>query len=652
MKSKFLAAAMLLLATQMHAQEQVCKKTDDIAAMEQRRMIAKNTVTGLRSLASGNFSVHYYKCEWQIDPAVNYITGKVTAHFITKGSSTSSLTFDLSNALRVDSIYMRNNKLTFSQSPSLTVTINLPSNYGNGKRDSLTIYYQGAPVGGGFGSFVKSTHNGTPVLWTLSEPYGARDWWPCRNGLDDKADSIDIIVTHPAQFRTSSNGVLVSRVQNGSNAVSTFKHRYAVASYLVAIAVTNFSVFTDFVQLGNVNMPVVSNVYPEDSAAFHNAAYIISNALQLFSSNFSKYPFFKEKYGQTQFSWGGGMEHQTNSFVSSYSEGLTTHELAHQWFGDKVTCGSWQDIWLNEGFATFCADFLYTENYNPIQYKANVSGNLSYIVSQPGGSVKVDDTTSVGRIFDGRLSYDKGAFLLRMLRFTMGDQLFFKGIKKYLNDPLLRYNFARTADLQRNLESVSGLNLTYFFNQWFTGQGYPTFTVQWSQGTGSNVANINISQVTSHASVSFFQVPLALTFKNATQQKTIIVQHTVNNQAVIDDLGFKADTVLIDPDQQLISKNNKSIHLPAKQSAEITGVSLSPNPFTNGINVSLKDASGKKILLQLFNNFGNMVSTKTVSNYANNQNCLLTVPANAPSGNYLLRVTVDGKLATYNVFKK
>ncbi len=648
MKKKLLVAALILLTIKLQAQNQESNPVNKIAAMEKEAYAKRNT-NGLLSLASNNFSIHYYKCEWTIDPKKNYITGKVTPHFIVSGTA-NSLVFDLSNVLKVDSILMRKTKLSFSQASNLTLTVNLPSTYANGAKDSISIFYQGAPAGGGFGSFVKSTHNGTPVLWTLSEPYGARDWWPCRNGLDDKIDSIDIYVTHLSKYKASSNGLLISTTKKGRNTVSYFKHRYAIASYLVAIAVTNYSTFTDYVQLGTVNMPVISNVYPEDSVTFHSNIGSVLNGLQLYSTKFTKYPFINERYGQTEFGWGGGMEHQTNSFVISSEEGLVTHELAHQWFGDKVTCGSWEDIWLNEGFATFCADFLYTENYNPSQNLLNIKSDLDNIVSQTGGSVKVDDTSSVNRIFDGRLSYDKGAFLLRMLRFTIGDQQFFEGVSKYLNDSLLKFNFAKTADLQRNLEAVSGLDLTYFFNQWFTGQGYPSFTVNWSQDLSNN-ATITLSQTTSHPSVSFFQVPLALKFKNATQEKTIIVQHTINNQVVIENIGFKADTVLIDPDMQLISKNNKTVRSFTKQVGANSSITVSPNPFIDRINVSLKDASGKKVLLQLFDNAGHLTAHNELTCSSNNQNSTLTIPRNLPSGRYLLRVAVDDKVTVHALIK-
>jgi aminopeptidase N len=123
------------------------------------------------------------------------------------------------------------------------------------------------------------------------------------------------------------------------------------------------------------------------------------DAMRLYNDKFVPYPFINERYGQTEFGWGGGMEHQTNSFITGPSENLMAHELAHQWFGDRVTCASWTDIWLNEGFATYCADILYNETYHPDQLAASVKSNLDFIVSATNGSVKVSDTTSVSRIF-------------------------------------------------------------------------------------------------------------------------------------------------------------------------------------------------------------------------------------------------------------
>ncbi|MEI9957607.1 MAG: M1 family aminopeptidase [Ferruginibacter sp.] len=177
-------------------------------------------------------------------------------------------------------------------------------------------------------------------------------------------------------------------------------------------------------------------------------------------------------------------------------------------FGDKITCGSWQDIWLNEGFATHLASF-YNENKYPLTATANRQNEIDNITSQVGGSVWVDDTTNVNRVFDSRLSYTKGSHLLYMLRWILGDAVFLTALRNYQADPTIKYNFARTSDLKRNLEQTSGKDLTSFFNEWFTGQGYPSYNVEWANGGNGNVS-IKMNQTTSHPSVSFFELPVAL----------------------------------------------------------------------------------------------------------------------------------------------
>ncbi|HVX50637.1 MAG TPA: M1 family aminopeptidase, partial [Chitinophagaceae bacterium] len=366
-------------------------------AEREKRIAASRFDAGQTSVASNNFRVHYYECAWQVDPAVYYLQGKVTAHFIITQQS-HTITFDLSHQLSVDSIFVKGQKINFLQSANESLTLNLPVIYSAGDTGSTTIFYHGAPPRGN-AAFIQSSHNGVPIIWTLSEPYGAKDWWPCRNGLDDKADSIDVYITHPSQYKATSNGLLQSEVTVGNITTTLYKHRYPVASYLVAFAVTNYSVFTQQVQLGNTLLPVTMYVYPEALTTFENSAYVVINALKTYYECFGDYPFIKEKYGQTQFGYGGGMEHQTNSFISSDNPNLVAHELGHQWFGDKVTCGSWHEIWLNEGFAEYLADFLYTEKNDTFYYRKYVQYDLDNIVTGRGGSVWVEDTTNIDRIF-------------------------------------------------------------------------------------------------------------------------------------------------------------------------------------------------------------------------------------------------------------
>ncbi len=635
---------------QLRAQ-QICKEVDNIADAERQHFDQKFN-TNLRSLASNDFNVYYYRCEWKVNPAVRYLDGKVTSYFKIK-DATSTIIYDFTTILVVDSVTFRNRKATFTQNATKTLTIDFGKILPVNRRDSVSIYYHGVPPSSGdfTGGFTQTTHSSTPVIWTLSEPYGASGWWPCKNGLTDKADSIDVYVSAPSQYKSTSNGTLQGETISGSYKTAHYKHRYPIASYLVAFAVTNYSTFSTSVQLGQKTLPLVYYVYPEDLSYFMANTQPVINAIKLYNTSFGKYPFINEKYGQTQFSWGGGMEHQSNSFITNAGENLVTHELAHQWFGDKVTCGSWEHIWLNEGFATFCADFWYTENTNINTYKQNVAGDLAYIVSSPGGSVWVDDTTNSSRIFDGRLTYNKGAFLLRMLRATLGDSAFFTGLRAYLEDPKLKYDFAKTEDLQRNLEQASGQDLDYFFQQWFYGQGYPSFTVNWKQKTSGKL-NFTVSQTTSHPSVNFFKMPLPVVVKNGTLSKTIVLQNTSNNQSfVIDDPGFTVTEVLIDPDKNFITKNNKAIQQ-TLQDGDVAPqqlFSVYPNPVKDRLTVNLAATGNKAVLVQLFGGDGVMLWSKQVS--AGEQS--VTIPfASYHAGSYLVTVqTEDGKRSSQRVLK-
>ena len=612
---RFLFIFLIFSSLQVCAQApaEFCKQVSDIALMEQaahQRIIAGNNTIESITSASNNYDVKYYRCEWEVNPAIRYITGKVTVYFIIT-AATNNIQIDLMNALTVDSVKQSNTLLT-KQHTNNTLSFDFPVAINAGVLDSVSIYYKGIPPNNGFGSFETTTHAGTPVMWSLSEPYGSRDWWPCKNGLDDKADSVDILITSLPQYKAASNGMLQSEtlVAGGIKKLTHWKHRYPIASYLVCFAVTNYAVFNNSVLLGSTNLPMQTYCYPENLASFQNGTQNTLDALQLFHNNFGDYPFIKEKYGHVQFSWGGGMEHQTASFMVNVGESLVAHELGHQWFGDKVTCASWEDIWLNEGFATYLAAF-YMENKYPANTLNNRKNVINNITSSTGGSVWVDDTTNVGRIFSGRLSYNKGSYLLYMLRWKLGDQVFLNGLRQYINDPKLAYGFAKTDDLKRNLEQVSGQNLTEFFKDWFKGQGYPTYNVQWTQ-IGKDYVNIKMNQTTSHTSVDFFELPVALKFKNATQEKTVVVDNKTNGETFFRNIGFIADTVLIDPDYWLVTKNNKSAKVPDATTGQNV-VQVFPNPVGDRFYIYMRKMVAGTASVNLYNALGQRVYTKNIN---------------------------------------
>jgi len=614
-----------------------CKQVTDIAMSEQlahQRIVAgTGNILGNTS-ASNNFNVTYYRCEWEVNPAVRFISGKVTVYFIIT-SATSNIQLDLMAPLIVDSVKQRNQVLV-KQHLNNTLTVNFSSTINAGVPDSISIFYRGVPPNTGFGSFIQDQHLGTPVMWSLSEPYGSRDWWPCKNGLDDKADSIDIFITTPAQYSAASNGLLQSEtlIAGNTKKVTHWKHRYPIATYLMCFAVTNYVVFNNSVQLGNITLPMQTHCYPESLAAFQNGTQNTLNAMQLFHNTFGDYPFIKEKYGHVQFGWGGGMEHQTASFMVSLNESLVAHELGHQWFGNKITCASWEDIWLNEGFATFLAAFYMEDKYpaNKITARKSVINNIT---SATGGSVWVDDTTNVGRIFSGRLSYNKGSYLLYMLRWKLGDAIFFNALRSYLSDPQLAYGFANTNQLVQHLEQASGQNLSEFFKDWYKGQGYPTYNVQWTP-VGSQYVNIKMNQTTSHPSVDFFELPVALTFKNATQEKTIVVDNKTNGETFFRNIGFIADTVLIDPEYWLVTKNNVSSKVPDAAAGQNI-VQVFPNPIKDHFTVYLRKMTSASANINLYNAAGQLVYSKNIPLINGSE--YVDVPSKQlPAGTYFLRI--------------
>lgn len=559
----------------------------NIPAMEQKAQMAK-----FRSVLSGaadNYDIKYHRCEWELDPAVYHIKGAITSYFKPTVVGFNQMEFDLSDSLTVDSVKYHHSLLSFSHLPADILQINLPSVIPMNTLDSITVYYQGIPPSSGFGSFVQSSHNGTPVIWTLSEPYGAKDWWPCKQSLNDKIDSVDVFVTTPQINRVASNGILLSEVLSGNNKIFHWKSKYPIAAYLVAIAVTDYAFYSDFVPLPNGgSLEVLNYVFPENLAAAQASTPDIINIIKFYDSLTIVYPFANEKYGHAQFGWGGGMEHQTMTFLVNFGFSLMAHECAHQWFGDYITCGSWQDIWLNEGFATYFEGLTQERFYpgNWMSWKANKIGSIT---SAPDGSVLCDDTTSVNRIFSGQLSYDKGSYLLHMLRWKMGDSLFFLSIKDYLNDPLLSGKYAHTTDLISHLETTSGQNLTNFFNQWYYNQGYPSYHLYWGQ-TGNSVT-LKVDQTTSHSSVAFFEMPIPVKFVGQSKDTTIVFDHHSSGQQFTATVNFPIVSVQFDPELWILSANNTITGISEYPSAD-DQVMLYPNPAKNLLNVlSLNNAN-------------------------------------------------------------
>lgn len=540
-----------------------------------------------RNPASDKTDIHYQVMQWEIDPAQHYITGEITYYFKSRVNNLSEMVFDLSDALTVNAVTRNGVALSYLHDTDQLLAIDLGKSLQPGDPDTLTVAYEGAPPSNGFGSFMQGTHAGQPIVWTLSEPYGVRDWWPGKQDLVDKIDSMDVYITTPLDQLAAGNGKLMSITEIDGKLVHHWRHRHPIVAYLVALAVTNYEAYSDFVHLTNGDsIEILNYVYPENLDQIKDATKSSIDIMTLFNDLVGTYPFADEKYGHAQFGWGGGMEHQTMSFMGSFSFSLQAHEMAHQWFGDKVTCGSWTEIWLNEGFATYLTGLTY-ENFSTDEYwPLWKSSTRNSIMSQPGGSVFVDDTTSVNRIFNGRLTYNKGAYLLHMLRWIVGDEDFFIAIRNYLDAPGTAFGFAKTAQLQDFLEDQSGIDLDEYFQDWYYGQGYPTYDLKWSQQSDSLICWL--SQSTSHNSVSFFEMPVPVSVNLNGTPTTFVLDHTTQDQRFsffIDNVN--ADSVVIDPDLWILSKDNTiteiitSVYTPIAQDKYV----VFPNPVSDRLNI-------------------------------------------------------------------
>ncbi|MCB9248825.1 MAG: T9SS type A sorting domain-containing protein [Ignavibacteriales bacterium] len=618
---KYLSIFFALFSTCLFAQPRINEcSTSKIKHFQKLEKAAEINYPG-----DNNIDVKFYKLNLNISYDDQTIGGIVKIDAASKINNLTTVFFDLQNHFNISSAKLNGNDLSYTFSNNI-ITITLDKPYNENEIFSIDIAYNGTPGSSGFGSFEFNDHNGDPAIWTLSEPYGASDWWPCKDTPADKADSSEVWVTADEFFVTVSNGNLIAEINNGDGTKTyKWKNSYPIAHYLISLAMTNYTLYEkQFEYEPNKFMPVAHYNYPEnlDDQRKLNLDKT-TQMLQVFSNLFGPYPFLTEKYGHAEFGWGGGMEHQTISSMGSFGESIVAHELAHQWFGDKITCKDWQNIWLNEGFATYSEALFVEAAYGKVAYHNYIQNEMGssdkwWTAKGAVGSIYVQNINSIGEIFNGARSYSKGATVLHMLRKVVGDENFFNSLKTYLASPSLAYNVATTEDFKNVCEAVSQMDLDYFFNEWIYGENYPNYSYNWGfKDLGNNQFSIqlNLNQ-RQNSNPTFFTMPIDIRVNTTLGDTTL----PIFNDQQIQNFDFivlgQPNSLEVDPEIWIlrdientttsVNENNLTEQFQLYQNY--------PNPFNPStlIKFTIPSSANDKlrtVLLKVYDVLGNEITT-------------------------------------------
>lgn len=547
---------------------------------ESGRTIPKETA------AQSHYDAKYYRLDLNLNDATETISGSVYmyAEALIDGFNVVELNFFENDQMYIDSI--KNDGSTCSYYWIGDIIIIFLNGTFNHEPFDVTVYYHGHPLEGGLQSFDWGYHGSpsVPIICTLSEPYYAQAWWPCKDLPRDKADSADINLTVRSDLYASSNGLLREIVDNGSTKTYKWHEKYPITTYLISIAATNFSIFSNwYYPIAGDPMEVIYYVYPERLADAQALWPITPSMIEYFANTFGEYPFVEEKYAMSHFTWGGAMEHQTNTSFSSswYSEWVVAHELAHQWWGDYITVHNWHHIWLNEGFASYC-EALWAEYTRGESYYHTY---MSYMKWTGAGTIFVADTTRASYIF-APIVYDKGAWVLHMLRNVVGEATFFDILRAYYSDPRFAHGAADTDGFKDVCETVSGMDLDYFFEEWIYGTYYPKYQYSYISEPAAKDGYdlfIHLDQ-TQSTEPTHFTMPVDLKISTYSGDTTVRVFNDPRHKDFVVHVSTGVYGMAVDPDQWILRSVSSTSYQTNIVTTDLPSASLS-TPYTQPLLV-------------------------------------------------------------------
>jgi aminopeptidase N len=506
--------------------------------------------------ASDSYDVLHYRIAIALPTADPDFGGTVTMTLKSLVASLDTVVLNAVDAMTISKVSNGASDLTFTHASDL-LTILLPSGLPKDQTASLTITYStpfaNSPIDR---RSVQNVELGVPTMSisSQSEPYDARGWWPCKDDPADKADSVDIVVTTDSSLDVVSNGLELSNVPTGSQHTVHWSTHYPTATYLVMVALAKYAHTETPFTHGGKTIPVGNWWYSMTAANMDPNRTDMLDGLKTYSDLFITYPYMNEKYGMAEYrAFGGSMEHQTCTSMGFYGTGVVEHELSHQWFGDKVTCATFEHIWLNEGWATYC-EALYDESKGGLAaLRANMAGNAFY---GPGTIFVTDPENNQNIIFNNNLTYNKASWVVHMVRHVVGDQAFFPAVRKYLgSDARDTYRSVTTKEFQGYLERESGKDLEPFFQNWIYGQYYPTYKLTWDAAQNGSEYNVTVNIEQMYVPQrQIFDMPIDLTFRFDTGDTTIVIHNNTETASYSFTFPRKPKSVLLDKDDWILKK--------------------------------------------------------------------------------------------------
>jgi aminopeptidase N len=571
-------------------------------------------VSQAQKALESQYDAKYYHLDISAERTNKFVSGNVRQLVEVTAAGFDTFMVELYSTHIIDSSHINGVMMTPVRVGDAVYYI-LPSVLPVGSMIDATIYYHGtcptlngAAIGDGFNNGTSGSW-GNQVTWSLSESYTAYEWFPCKQALTDKLDSSAVFVTTDSTNKVGSNGLLKNVVVVGNKKRYEWHNSHPIDYYLISVAIAKYVDYSIYAHpAGMTDSILVQNYVYDNPATLANFQADIDDTPELieyFSDIYGLYPFADEKYGHCMAPFSGGMEHQTMTSLGFFDFTLIAHELAHQWFGDNVTCKTWNDIFVNESFATY-SEQLALEHFDPSNAASNMLQVHNNVMSQAGGSVYCDDTTDVNRIFSSRLSYNKGCAIIHTLRFVLdNDTLFFNILKTYQNQ--YHDGTAGIQEFKLVAETLSGLDLTQFFGQWIYGEGYPTFTVRWNQ-VGSTFLLKSTETVSMSSVTPLFITPLQYKLTRSIGDTIIRVDQNIAIENYSFPVGGTVTTISIDPNNWVLNHGTVThdVNLVglAENEAMATHIRVFPNPAKDKLTVSseenclytILDLTGKQLM--------------------------------------------------------